>query len=162
MGFPLLLVKPIFLCPDGSGGYKPCTESTACESYRNTFMTENNDEKSITTDFKLYCDQSYVNGLLGSLLFTGKLAIFNNHYINVIGSFLAFFFFPYIGNMKGRKYGITIANIMSAVSALVIGLSNNIYVVMVFITIGGFAYSGFEILCFVYTGEASGIFDLPQ
>jgi len=71
---------------------------------------------------------------------------------------LAFFFFPYIANSKGRKFSILVANIISGVSALAVAFSPNIEFMMVFLVLGGFAFSGFEILIFVYTAEVSGIF----
>lgn len=83
------------------------------------------------------------------------------------GAFIAFLFFPYIGDWKGRKIGMIMANVMSMISALGVGLVpdddiNNIYFIMGFIVLGGFAFSGFEILCFSYTAEISGNFFLCQ
>lgn len=142
MGFPLLLIKPTFYCKDQDGvGYHQCLEKEACDVGSDNFYVLDS-EKTITTAFNLYCGDSYINGILGSVLF--------------LGSFLAFFFFPYFGNWKGRKVGILLANIISAVSALVAAFSPNIFVLTLLLIMGGFAYSGFEILIFVYTAEVSG------
>ena len=45
---------------------------------------------------------------------------------------------------------------MSAVSALAVAFSPSIEVMTAFLVVGGFAFSGFEILIFVYTAEVSG------
>jgi len=146
MGFPLLLVKPTFYCPDLDGtGVHVCLEKEFCESVCIGTVcprVHDNGETTIATDYELYCDKSYLTGILGSVLF--------------FGSFLAFFFFPYIGNSKGRKFGILVANIISAASALAVAFAPNIEFMMVFLILGGFAFSGFEILIFVYTAEVSG------
>lgn len=43
------------------------------------------------------------------------------------------------------------------ISMILIGIANSIELVMVFIFLAGFTFSGFEILCLVYTSEISGI-----
>lgn len=72
MGFPLLLVKPIFKCysEDGSGEYA-CKEEKACSLGEGNFRAVPNGESSLASDFHLYCDRSYLIGLLGSVMFAG-------------------------------------------------------------------------------------------
>jgi len=143
MGFPLLLIKPTFYCydDDNKTASHVCLEKEFCDSdSADRFVL--NTQSTITSYFELYCDRNYINGVLGSVLF--------------LGSFLAFFFFPYFGNWKGRKYGILVANVISGVSALAAAFSPNIEIMTVLLILGGFAFSGFEILIFVYTAEVSG------
>lgn len=80
MGFPLLIVKPTFYCPDADGtGVHVCLEKDFCEYDRSTPCTgpacpsvHDNGETTIVTDFALYCDKSYLTGILGSVLFFGN------------------------------------------------------------------------------------------
>lgn len=143
MGFPLLLIKPTFHCftDETKQTERPCLEKEACDNPFGFYATDQS-ETTITTHFDLYCERSYINGVLGSVLF--------------LGSFLAFFFFPYFGNWKGRKNGILLANIISGISALAAAFSPNVEIMTIFLILGGFAFSGFEILIFVYTSEVSG------
>ncbi len=82
MGFPLLIVKPNFYCPDADGrGLSVCLEkdycSAVCITSADGLVTtcptvRDSGETTIATDFQLYCDRSYLTGLLGSVLFFGN------------------------------------------------------------------------------------------
>lgn len=72
MGFPLLLVKPIFKCKAEDGTYYACKEEKACSLGEDNFTTELNGESSLASDFHLYCDRSFIIGLLGSIMFAGE------------------------------------------------------------------------------------------
>lgn len=74
-----------------------------------------------------------------------------------VGAFLAGFVFPYIANSRGRKAAIFISVALSVISLTVMAIFPSIPVVVIFLIITGLAFSGFEILSFVYTAEASGI-----
>lgn len=74
MGLPLLIVYPIFECLQPDGTYAVCKEPEACKgTYR---INEEQSDPSITLSLGLYCEQSYIRGWLGSLLFIGKLNSF--------------------------------------------------------------------------------------
>ena len=81
MGFPLLLVKPTFYCPNADGlGVHVCLEKEFCEVWDPTTpcvgpscpSVHDNGEVTIATDYQLYCDKSYLTGILGSVLFFGN------------------------------------------------------------------------------------------
>jgi len=69
---------------------------------------------------------------------------------------MAGFFFPYIANWKGRKTAILFALALGGGGMVVTGAANKIEIIMVFIALVGFAFSGFEILAILYTSELSG------
>ena len=77
-------------------------------------------------------------------------------YLPYSGAYLAGFFFPYIANWKGRKIGILFAMLLGGGGMVIIGAATRIELIMVFIALVGFSFSGFEILAILYTSELSG------
>jgi MFS family permease len=77
--------------------------------------------------------------------------------ISYSGAFLAGFVMPYIANWRGRKTAIFVSIALSVISLITMAVSPYIELLIIFLIITGLAFSGFEIMSFVYTAEASGI-----
>ena len=77
MGMPFFFQAPSFLCAkvlDGETVFVPCDESEACKKFNGSIF--NNDEyRSLSKEFNLYCDKRFLLGLSGSLFFIGKYHI---------------------------------------------------------------------------------------
>lgn len=84
-------------------------------------------------------------------------ACFSRNLMYHSGAFLAGFVIPYIANWRGRKTAIFVSIALSVISLITMAVSPYIELLIIFLIITGLAFSGFEIMSFVYTAEASGI-----
>jgi len=69
---------------------------------------------------------------------------------------MAGFLFPYLADSKGRWKGIIAAILIGGVSSIICAIAPDIKILMLFMFLAGFGFSGFETLAYVYNSEVSG------
>eukprot|EP01016_Furgasonia_blochmanni_P028223 TRINITY_DN2965_c0_g3_i3.p1 TRINITY_DN2965_c0_g3~~TRINITY_DN2965_c0_g3_i3.p1 ORF type:complete len:633 (-),score=34.63 TRINITY_DN2965_c0_g3_i3:160-1950(-) len=142
MGMPFLFQSPKLLCFDPANPTKrwACDEYEACRS--NNFEIDwTNSPNSLSTEFRLVCDEKYLVAFLGSIYY--------------LGASLAGFVFPQISDHRGRRVGLLMSIGLGGLAIFLSGFANNVYVFMIAFGLAGWGLHGFETISLVYVTEVS-------
>lgn len=140
---PFLTQVPTFLCkdPNNESITYICTEEEACQ--QGSMILADNSPNNIVTEFSLYCEQSGLRDLTGTIFFIG----------GSIGTLL----FSHAADQYGRKRALLISYILGSFSMLLLGLAS--YGILPFYLFLGSSWAGYDAyfaFSFIILSEAGG------
>ena len=123
---PFLEQDPVFKCKNDAGVWEKCDSiSDACKQVPIT-VDEDASAPTITLEFKLYCDDAWKKGLLGTSLF--------------ISATITTLLMGIVANNYGRKIACIISLTSGSLGAIGIGFSVNYWMALALYGVAGFAY----------------------
>ena len=119
---PFIQENPYFLCPNPKnlkGDWIKCESITdACSKTHEIRINYDKSPLTITTEFKLYCDDAWKKGILGTAYFTAGT--------------ISTLFFGIIANKYGRKIVLFSSMFLGSIGMIVIGFAPNYWSVLLF------------------------------